>query len=233
MACSIRESAMSSGLARVGAAIVLLAVVAAAHRSLGDAVRPVRSGSRVAPRRSDGAATGSVSTSSAATSWRGCWPAHASRCSSASSSSECRRASASCLVRWLDISAAGWTKPSRVSSTSCWRFQGCCWRLPWWRFWVPACGTSLLALTLIGWVGYARLVRGQVLRAREFEYVQAARALGASTSRILARHVMPSAMPAVTVQATLGMGGGHPVGGRRSVSSVWASSRRRPAGERC
>ena len=65
----------------------------------------------------------------------------------------------------------------------------------------------VIALSLIGWVGYARLVRGQVLRAREFEFVQAARALGATTPRILARHIIPTALPAVTVQATLGMGG--------------------------
>jgi len=71
----------------------------------------------------------------------------------------------------------------------------------------PSLRNVVLALTLIGWVGYARLVRGQVLRAREFEYVQAARALGASTFRILTRHVIPTAMPAVSVQATLGMGG--------------------------
>jgi peptide/nickel transport system permease protein len=69
----------------------------------------------------------------------------------------------------------------------------------------PSLGNVLFALTIIGWVGYARLVRGQVLRAREFEYVQAARALGASTPRILWRHVIPSALPAVVVQATLGM----------------------------
>ena len=50
-------------------------------------------------------------------------------------------------------------------------------------------------------------MRGQVLRAREFEYVQAARALGAGTPRILVRHVMPTALPAVVVQATLGMAG--------------------------
>ena len=43
----------------------------------------------------------------------------------------------------------------------------------------PSLANVLFALTIIGWVGYARLVRGQVLRAREFEYVQAARALGA------------------------------------------------------
>ena len=71
----------------------------------------------------------------------------------------------------------------------------------------PSLTNVILALSLIGWVGYARLVRGQVLRAREFEYVQAARALGATTRRILARHIVPTALPAVTVQATLGMGG--------------------------
>jgi peptide/nickel transport system permease protein len=70
----------------------------------------------------------------------------------------------------------------------------------------PSLQNAILALTFIGWVGYARLVRGQVLRARELEYVQAARALGAPTLRILARHIIPSALPAVTVQATLGMG---------------------------
>ena len=71
----------------------------------------------------------------------------------------------------------------------------------------PSLGNVLFALTIIGWVGYARLVRGQVLKAREFEYVQAARALGAGSPRILWRHVIPSAIPAVVVQATLGMAG--------------------------
>src|SRR5215216_3468398 len=71
----------------------------------------------------------------------------------------------------------------------------------------PSLTNVVLALTLIGWVGYARLVRGQVLRAREFEFVQAARALGATTPRILLRHIIPTTLPAVTVQATLGMGG--------------------------
>jgi peptide/nickel transport system permease protein len=71
----------------------------------------------------------------------------------------------------------------------------------------PSLTNVVLALSLIGWVGYARLVRGQVLRTRELEFVQAARALGATTSRILTRHVIPTTLPAVTVQATLGMGG--------------------------
>ena len=71
----------------------------------------------------------------------------------------------------------------------------------------PSLSNVLIALTLIGWVGYARLVRGHVLRARELDYVQAARALGASTMRIVCRHIIPSAIPAVIVQATLGMAG--------------------------
>ena len=71
----------------------------------------------------------------------------------------------------------------------------------------PSLVNVVLALAVIGWVGYARLVRGQVLRAREFEYVNAARALGAGTLRILTRHVLPTAVPPLLVQATLGMAG--------------------------
>jgi peptide/nickel transport system permease protein len=71
----------------------------------------------------------------------------------------------------------------------------------------PSLINVVLALAVIGWVGYARLVRGQVLRAREFEYVTAARALGANTFRILTRHVLPTALPPLLVQATLGMAG--------------------------
>jgi peptide/nickel transport system permease protein len=71
----------------------------------------------------------------------------------------------------------------------------------------PSLRNVLFALTIIGWVGYARLVRGQVLRAREYEYVRAAQALGAPTVRVLLRHIIPTAIPAVVVQATLGMAG--------------------------
>jgi peptide/nickel transport system permease protein len=71
----------------------------------------------------------------------------------------------------------------------------------------PSLTNVVLALCVIGWVGYARLVRGQALRARELEYVQAARALGAGPARIVFRHVLPTAFPSVIVQATLGMAG--------------------------
>jgi peptide/nickel transport system permease protein len=71
----------------------------------------------------------------------------------------------------------------------------------------PSLTNVALALSLIGWVGYARVVRAQVLQAREFDYVAAALAIGAAVPRILIRHVLPAALPALTVQATLGMGG--------------------------
>jgi peptide/nickel transport system permease protein len=71
----------------------------------------------------------------------------------------------------------------------------------------PSLTNVVLALSVIGWVGYARLVRGQALRAREFDFVQAARAIGAGSGRIIVRHVLPTALPAVVVQATLGMAG--------------------------
>ncbi|MFI5177204.1 MAG: ABC transporter permease [Vicinamibacterales bacterium] len=71
----------------------------------------------------------------------------------------------------------------------------------------PSLTHVVMALATIGWVGYARLVRGQVLKVRELEYVQAARAIGAPVARVLARHVVPATLSAVTVQATLGMAG--------------------------
>ncbi|HEX7484604.1 MAG TPA: ABC transporter permease [Vicinamibacterales bacterium] len=71
----------------------------------------------------------------------------------------------------------------------------------------PSLVNVVLALSAIGWVGYARLVRGQVLRAREFEFVHAARALGAGTWRVLVTHLLPTTLPALMVQATLGMAG--------------------------
>lgn len=71
----------------------------------------------------------------------------------------------------------------------------------------PSLGNVILALSVIGWVGYARLVRGQALRARELEFVQAARALGAGSPRIILHHILPTTLPAVVVQGTLGMAG--------------------------
>jgi peptide/nickel transport system permease protein len=71
----------------------------------------------------------------------------------------------------------------------------------------PGIFNLVLALSLGGWVGYARLVRGQVLAAREREFVEAARALGASDSRIIVRHILPNIIQPVIVQAAIGMAG--------------------------
>jgi peptide/nickel transport system permease protein len=71
----------------------------------------------------------------------------------------------------------------------------------------PGIFNLVVALSLGGWVGYARLVRGQVLAAREREFVEAARALGASDLRIIVRHILPNIIQPVIVQAAIGMAG--------------------------
>jgi len=71
----------------------------------------------------------------------------------------------------------------------------------------PGIFNLVLALSLGGWVGYARLVRGQVLAAREREFVEAAQALGASDLRIIVRHILPNIIQPVIVQAAIGMAG--------------------------
>lgn len=63
------------------------------------------------------------------------------------------------------------------------------------------------ALSVSGWAGYARLVRGQVLTERERAYVEASRALGFRTRRTLFREIVPNIMAPVIVQATFGVAG--------------------------
>ena len=65
---------------------------------------------------------------------------------------------------------------------------------------------AMIALVAFGWMGYARLIRGEVLRLKEMDYIQAARALGAPTSRLIVRHILPNAIWPVFVQATMNMG---------------------------
>jgi peptide/nickel transport system permease protein len=71
----------------------------------------------------------------------------------------------------------------------------------------PGLNKLIFALCIIGWVGYARLIRGQVLKVREYDFVQAARALGARDGRILLVHILPNAIQPLIVQASLGMAG--------------------------
>lgn len=63
-----------------------------------------------------------------------------------------------------------------------------------------------LALAAFSWFGMARLVRGQVLQARENQYVEAARSMGSSTGRILGRHLLPNVISPVIVSVSAGLG---------------------------
>jgi peptide/nickel transport system permease protein len=71
----------------------------------------------------------------------------------------------------------------------------------------PGLLNLILALSIGGWVGYARLVRAQVLAAKEREFVEAARAVGASDLRIFTRHILPNILQPLIVQAAIGMAG--------------------------
>jgi len=71
----------------------------------------------------------------------------------------------------------------------------------------PSLNNAMIALAMVSWVGYARLVRGQVLSVKQKEFIEAARAEGLSDARIILRHVLPNCMAPILIQATLGVGG--------------------------
>jgi peptide/nickel transport system permease protein len=71
----------------------------------------------------------------------------------------------------------------------------------------PGVGVMIFAIALNGWVGYARVARGQVLSLRELEFVSAARAMGASPWRIMRKHIVPNLISPLLVQMTFGLGG--------------------------
>ena len=71
----------------------------------------------------------------------------------------------------------------------------------------PGLVNLILALSIGGWVGYARLVRAQVLAVREREFVEAARSLGAGDLRIFTRHILPNILQPIIVQSAIGMAG--------------------------
>ncbi|KAF4405032.1 MULTISPECIES: ABC transporter permease [Streptomyces] len=65
----------------------------------------------------------------------------------------------------------------------------------------------VLALAFLGWTQIARVTRGSVITTKQADYVQAAKALGAGTGRILLRHILPNAVAPVIVVATIALGG--------------------------
>ena len=70
----------------------------------------------------------------------------------------------------------------------------------------PSPATVIAAIGLTTWAGDARYARSEILRIRELDYARAARAMGASTPRILARHLLPNALPPLIVSAAFGVG---------------------------
>lgn len=70
----------------------------------------------------------------------------------------------------------------------------------------PSMWLTFVAIGCVSWMRYARLIRGQFLSLREKEYVEAARALGASDFAIMFKHLLPNALSPIIVNATLGMG---------------------------
>ena len=71
----------------------------------------------------------------------------------------------------------------------------------------PGLASAMLAITLVGWAGFARLVRGITLSLKEQAYIEASRALGATPARILYHHVLPNALPLILVAGSLRVGG--------------------------
>jgi len=70
----------------------------------------------------------------------------------------------------------------------------------------PSLTNAIIAIAAVTWAVYARLARGQVLSLRRREYVEAARAIGAGRTRILARHLLPNAVAPLLIQASFDMG---------------------------
>jgi peptide/nickel transport system permease protein len=64
----------------------------------------------------------------------------------------------------------------------------------------------MIALVIVWWPSYARLVRGDILQLREEDYIQASRGLGASSARIIIRHVLPNAIYPTLIMASLDIG---------------------------
>jgi peptide/nickel transport system permease protein len=71
----------------------------------------------------------------------------------------------------------------------------------------PSIMSVMIGIVAVAWADYARVMRGQVLSARERQYVEAARAIGVGNTRILARHLLPNVLPPILVLASLEMGG--------------------------
>lgn len=70
----------------------------------------------------------------------------------------------------------------------------------------PSLKSVMIALTVVSWPSYARLIRGDILQVREEDYIEASRGIGASSGRVIIRHVLPNAIYPTLVMASLDIG---------------------------
>lgn len=70
----------------------------------------------------------------------------------------------------------------------------------------PSLRSVMIALTVVSWPSYARLIRGDILQVREEDYIEASRGIGASNARIITRHALPNAIYPTLVMASLDIG---------------------------
>jgi len=70
----------------------------------------------------------------------------------------------------------------------------------------PSLDNIMLALVLVGWPGYARVIRGEILRVKSEDYVEAAKSVGCSDLRVIVRHVLPNAIYPIVIMASLDIG---------------------------
>jgi peptide/nickel transport system permease protein len=70
----------------------------------------------------------------------------------------------------------------------------------------PSLKSVMIALTVVSWPSYARLIRGDILQVREEDYIEASRGLGASSARVIIRHALPNAIYPTLIMASLDIG---------------------------
>jgi peptide/nickel transport system permease protein len=70
----------------------------------------------------------------------------------------------------------------------------------------PSLKSVMIALTVVSWPSYARLIRGDILQVREEDYIEASRGLGASSGRVIIRHALPNAIYPTLIMASLDIG---------------------------
>ena len=87
-----------------------------------------------------------------------------------------------------------------------------------------------IAITLVGWVSYARIIRGEILVAKRQEYVLAAQSGGLSNLRIMGRHLLPNVITPGDHLRDVRHRAGHPGHRDARATWAWASSRRRRTG---